>query len=350
MAADPFVANVSSLLHFEGDPSRRAVFDSVKNRYFYSSGGFSLSTSQKKFGLSSGQFSTASNSMLTLGDASPDFAFGVGDFTLEAWAYPTAHSTASRLIHFGQSWNTSDSVSLITSHVAISDRPAFWVAKFNVNAPIVTGPSVLPLNAWVHVAVTRKAGVFRLFVGGVLVDTNSSYVGVSVDASASNTSTIGNVPNLSTGTEGFTGYIDEVRITKGVCRYDATFTPPTEPFEPLAESSELHVRSAGVMYRAYGDRLPQLPLNAAYAGVYARWETQTTGSGTISGVVTIENIPGSRKVRLYRKQDGMLIRETWSAANGAYSFTNIDPAWEYFVVAHDHLRVYNGVIQDMLVP
>lgn len=77
---------------------------------------------------------------------------------------------------------------------------------------------------------------------------------------------------------------------------------------------------------------------------------QTSGSGTISGTVTIENIPGSRKVRLYRKHDGMLIRETWSAANGAYSFTNIDPAWEYFVIAHDHLRVYNGVIQDMLVP
>ena len=96
---------------------------------------------------------------------------------------------------------------------------------------------------------------------------------------------------------------------------------------------------------------PQNPRRRLWAkGGYWRWETQTTGGGTISGIVTIENIPGSRKVRLYRKHDGMLIRETWSAANGAYSFTNIDPAWEYFVVAHDHLRVYNGVIQDMLVP
>jgi hypothetical protein len=74
------------------------------------------------------------------------------------------------------------------------------------------------------------------------------------------------------------------------------------------------------------------------------------GTGTISGVVTIENIPGSRKVRLYRKHDGRLMRETWSAVNGAYSFSNIDPSLEYFVVAHDHLRVYNGVIQDMLTP
>ncbi len=109
-------------------------------------------------------------------------------------------------------------------------------------------------------------------------------------------------------------------------------------------------RSFSGVYLAYGNRLPQSPLNATCTGVHALWQVQTTGGGTISGTVTIENIPGSRKVRLFRKQDGMLIREAWSAANGAYSFTNIDPAWEYFVVAHDHLRVYNGVIQDMLVP
>lgn len=122
-----------------------------------------------------------------------------------------------------------------------------------------------------------------------------------------------------------------------VVRLGPTVTPPT-------------FRSFSGGYLSYGDRLVQVPLKASVVGVAARWETQTTGSGTISGVVTIENIPGSRKVRLYRKHDGMLIRETWSAANGAYSFPNIDPAWEYFVVAHDHLRVYNGVIQDMLVP
>ena len=109
-------------------------------------------------------------------------------------------------------------------------------------------------------------------------------------------------------------------------------------------------RAVSGVYLAHGDRAMQMPLNAKVVGVVSQWEVQTTGSGTISGIVTIENIPGSRKVRLFRKQDGMLIRETWSAPNGAYSFTNIDPAWEYFVVAHDHLRVYNGVIQDMLVP
>lgn len=74
------------------------------------------------------------------------------------------------------------------------------------------------------------------------------------------------------------------------------------------------------------------------------------GNGTIQGTTTIENIPGSRQVRLYDKRSGLLVAETWSSPTGHYEFNNIDSSKEYFVVAHDHLRVYNGVISDMLTP
>ncbi len=72
------------------------------------------------------------------------------------------------------------------------------------------------------------------------------------------------------------------------------------------------------------------------------------GSGTLSGTTTIDNVVGARQVRLYDKKTGLLVRETWSNASGAYSFINIDPTREYFAVAHDHLRVYNAVVSDML--
>lgn len=119
--------------------------------------------------------------------------------------------------------------------------------------------------------------------------------------------------------------------------------------EPVTESI---ARSASTrVFRSFGDRLDQRPVNAKATRVATwQWEVQTTGKGRIAGVVTIENIPGSRKVRLYRKHDGMLMRETWSATNGAYSFENLDPNWEYFVVAHDHLRVHNAVVSDMIDP
>lgn len=120
----------------------------------------------------------------------------------------------------------------------------------------------------------------------------------------------------------------------------------------VPEASAAYTRSTSVRRMPGTSLYAQNQLNIRRVGqrIPFFFHKDNVGNGTISGTVTIENIPGSRKVRLFRKQDGMLIRETWSAANGAYIFERIDPNWEYFVVAHDHLRVYNGVIQDMLVP
>lgn len=90
--------------------------------------------------------------------------------------------------------------------------------------------------------------------------------------------------------------------------------------------------------------------------VYARVSTDKRlylniyqgGATSISGVVTIENVPAARRVRLYDRANGLLVAETFSSITGAYSFHNLDGDREYFAVAHDHLRVYNAVVQDML--
>lgn len=239
----------------------------------------------------------------------------------------------------------------MASHVDAGGKPSLWVYKYGSTTPLLVASSVLTLNVWTHVAVSRNSNTFRLFVNGVL-DATATYSGSMEDA-VSNAAAVGNVTNITSTVEGFSGFIDEVRITKGVGRYTTGFTPDTTEFESSVVLEDPKILSVvAKKFSVPGYNLePQNPRRRLWAkGGYWRWETQTTGSGTISGIVTIENIPGSRKVRLYRKHDGMLLRETWSAANGAYSFSNLDPAWEYFVVAHDHLRVYNGVIQDMITP
>ncbi len=86
------------------------------------------------------------------------------------------------------------------------------------------------------------------------------------------------------------------------------------------------------------------PLKASWKNIYQG------GAGTIQGTVTIENIPGARQVRLFDKRSGWVVAETWSSPTGHYEFNNVATDREYFVVAHDHLRVYNAVVQDMLTP
>ena len=62
------------------------------------------------------------------------------------------------------------------------------------------------------------------------------------------------------------------------------------------------------------------------------------GKGFIAGTVeekATPNIPLRRRVRLHRDVDGMMVRETWShATTGAYTFTDINPAYTYTVVAY----------------
>lgn len=78
-----------------------------------------------------------------------------------------------------------------------------------------------------------------------------------------------------------------------------------------------------------------------------------SGKGVITGTVkekhSPSNLPLRRRVRLYKKQDGRLMRETWSGYDGTYSF-NLLPLQEYYVTSLDHTGLYNAVIQDSITP
>lgn len=78
------------------------------------------------------------------------------------------------------------------------------------------------------------------------------------------------------------------------------------------------------------------------------------GAGFITGTVeekATPNIPLRRRVRLHRDVDGMMVRETWShAATGAYTFTDISPAYTYHAIAFDYARNYRAVVADNLTP
>ena len=74
------------------------------------------------------------------------------------------------------------------------------------------------------------------------------------------------------------------------------------------------------------------------------------GFGFIAGKVTIEGSPASRKVWLFDARSAVVVAAGWSAKDGAYRFEWLDPTREYFVVAHDHVRQFNAVVADWVLP
>jgi hypothetical protein len=177
-------------------------------------GNAQISTSVKKYGTGSMAFDGTGDWMFA--PDSPSWDFGTGDFTLEGWIYPTTSSSVRVLWSaFSDSGDNGWSFELTSS-----DKLTFYAE----GAYRVTSTGSVSANTWTHIAVSRSGSSLKLFINGTTDGTATN----STDISGSTAKlTIAATPS---GTVPFTGYIDELRITKGVARYTANFTAPTAAF------------------------------------------------------------------------------------------------------------------------
>lgn len=207
---DPFFANVSLLLHGDGTNGSTTFIDSSRNAFTATvNGSTEIRTAIKKFGTGSIYNPGGTSDRITFA-SDPAFAMGTGDFTIEAWIYPTT------------SWGGYDGIFTVgvTNGILFGkNNSGFGLREYGVGDLIQTTPPAL--NTWTHVAVSRQSTNLRLFVDGVLVDTvtNSSNF-------AQGGAMIANTPAIAS----FGGYIDELRVTKGIARYTSTFALPTQAF------------------------------------------------------------------------------------------------------------------------
>lgn len=232
---DPYFANVVALLHMDGtNGSTTIVDDSPSPKTWSCNATAVLNTATKKFGPSSlalngsHNTTTGQSSVSTPDDA--DFDFGSGNFTLEAWVFYTTAPNSFDISHTLFAKRASSAV-LGPFYVALN----YYMGQvvFLANA-VVAGPTpvsvigTVPRSAgsFYHVALTRSGADLRLFVDGVQDGPTASLVGALVTNSNS----------LQVGAGGDTrdyamdGFVDDLRITKGVARYTADFTPPAAPF------------------------------------------------------------------------------------------------------------------------
>lgn len=155
--------------------------------------------------------------------ASADWNFGTGDFTVEAWVKRSAGGVWQAIV--GQ-WNNTTDKSW-SMYVGPSNDLAFFTKDATFDHYTGTGGSAqLPAGEWVHCAASRQGDTLRLFLNGELKATNTSFAGYAVGVSG----TVLRIGRAVAVTDPFTGYIDDVRITKGVARYTENFTPPAQAF------------------------------------------------------------------------------------------------------------------------
>ena len=216
------ITNTSLLLNF----TNAGVLDATAKNDLETVGNAQISTAQSKWGGSSIAFD-GTGDYLTSPD-SDAWSFGTGNFTVEGWVYPAA--SPNQPIIVGQ-WSGSGGSTTLSWVLLLSNdgnrnlRFATSSDGANVLFDLVSS-SPLTLNAWSHVAVVRNGNTFQLYLNGTAA-TGGSTTSSSSLFNATNALSVG---SSSAGTQPFNGYIDDLRITKGVARYTANFTAPTAPF------------------------------------------------------------------------------------------------------------------------
>lgn len=230
MPGDPNWSNVGLLCHFDGTNGATTYTDSSASAHNISSvsSGSSLTTSNFKFGTASLTIGSSSQYARVTSGVAQDFQFGSGQFTVECWAYKVSGSYANPgvLLAFDLTSARSWLLYVDTSTLAVTFQ---YSTNGSSTSNVASGSSAYPgINQWVHMAADRDASnVLRVYVNGAVVA--SATVSASFFAgSSANNMCVGNT-QLNTS-QGWTGQIDDARITKGVARYAGAFTPPTAAF------------------------------------------------------------------------------------------------------------------------
>lgn len=216
---DPYWANVSSLLHFDGADGS-TTFTDEKGIAWTAQNSARIETDYSKFGGSSGwfentPFGSETGSRITTADNAAH-RFGTGDWTVEGWFRPQTPVLGFGAF-FRKGQNTADGLQLAVS-------PTQLTLRANTTTDSVISVS-LSTSAFSHIAIERDGGTIRFFVNGVQVGTAAR--------SFNHTSTEATYIGSSSGDPryGYRGMIDDLRITKGVARYtSAGFTPPVAPY------------------------------------------------------------------------------------------------------------------------
>ena len=248
--------------------------------------------------------------------------FGTGDFTVEAWVYPTV--SASNL--FASTYAGSSSgwwfrLSYGNLECGFGDAAIISVA--------VSGA----YNSWHHVALSRSGTSMKIYLDGVSVGsaTNST--------SLNSTGSILYIGCLNTS-QPFNGYMSNLRIVKGVAVYTANFTPPVEPVKAVGGTTVLlNFDNAGIYDASGGNNLTSIG-DAKASKAVVKYGTENTA---FDGTGDYLSIPNGSQASL----SGNFTVETWFYQNATVFYGNIFGTTSDYVTASS-LRISTGPSNNTL--
>jgi len=153
--------------------------------------------------------------------ASADHQIYGGDYTVEAWLYPTAFNAS---FNYFLSKGGSPSAREWAFSISASDIRAYWSTNGASSGDTAISASCTNhLNRWVHVAFVKSGTAITIYKNGSFISSgtfNSIHSGNGV-------LTISRLWQYTGISHSYDGYISNLRIVKGQALYSKNFTPLT---------------------------------------------------------------------------------------------------------------------------
>lgn len=220
------IGSVSLLLHGNGTNGSTTITDSSPTpKTVTAVSNAQISTVQSKFGNSSIRLDGIGDALTTPNNNT--FAFGTSDFTVEAWVFELSRAQYATVLEIG---NHAQNGLLFMANGGgnINGNIGFYCQNGGTFVASQTSGS---LSTWNHLAWVRSSGQLRCYVNGI-GGTAAAFTFNHTDTASVIIGAIAVAGGAGSNYD-FNGYINEVRITKGVARYTANFTPPTTPFPDI---------------------------------------------------------------------------------------------------------------------
>jgi hypothetical protein len=169
----------------------------------------------KKFGNGSFYTGTSGSNYIRL-PASEFYQFGTKNFTVEGWFKPIGAGNERTFYMHGV--NTAGGIALFVGTGGVRFR-----ASSQTDLVYAT---TISNSTFTHIAFVRDGNIRRIFIDGQQVASDT----LSFNVSDNVVTDIGASVQNASDSFRYYGYIDDLRITAGVARYTANFTPPTSTF------------------------------------------------------------------------------------------------------------------------
>jgi hypothetical protein len=204
------ITNTSLLLNF----TNAGIVDSSAKNVMETVGNAQVSTSVTKFGTGSLSFDGSGDSLVV--PASPQTIFGTGRFTIEFWYYANSNPAAEAGI-------VSKGTAASSTNWQLAQLSTGRLRFYHNSTSSFDTTTALSTGTWYHIAIVGNSTSIVIYLDGVQ-DGSQTF---TYNYTENSVFRVG----INRGSnQVFNGYIDDLRITTGIARYTATFTPPTAPY------------------------------------------------------------------------------------------------------------------------